>query len=293
MKILITTEATADFPDSLLREDVKIIPMGYTVNGVGYDGVNEVLTPHEFYEAVSQAKTASDLPQTSQVTEYVAEEFFSKYLEEGYDIIHVGFDSALSGTIEQERMAVKACQEKYPDRKITVFDSLCATFGQGLLVYHLLQAKDNGASYDELVKLGESLKNNVVHIFAIDDLNHLCRTGRATKNEAFIGTALHIKPILYIPDDGKLIPFTKVMSQKKAIKTLYDTFMRTALDPSKNTIVGVGAADSDEDREFLAKLIQDAGYKTVYFDIGPIIGTHVGKGMICLIYLAEDRKHIV
>ena len=135
MSILITTEATADYPDSLLRDDIKIIPMGYTVNGVGYDGVNEKLTPHDFYEAVAKAKTASDLPQTSQVTEYVAEEFFSQYLEQGYDIIHIGFDSALSGTLEQEKMAVKACQEKYPDRKIALIDSLAACFGEGYLAY--------------------------------------------------------------------------------------------------------------------------------------------------------------
>ena len=112
MSILITTEATADFPESLTRDDIKIIPMGYTVNGVGYDGITEKLTPHEFYEAVSQAKTASDLPQTSQVTAFVAEEFFTKYLEEGYDIIHLALSSHLSGTIEQEKMAAKACMEK-------------------------------------------------------------------------------------------------------------------------------------------------------------------------------------
>ena len=293
MSILITTEATADYPESLLRKYIKIIPMGYTVNGVGYDGVNEVLTPHEFYEAVSQAKTASDLPQTSQVTEYVAEEFFSKYLAEGYDIIHIGFDSALSGTIEQERMAAKACQEKFPDRRITVIDSLAACFGEGLLAYYTLLEKDKGKSYDELVKFVEDTKLNINHLFAIDDLNHLCRTGRATKNEAFLGTALHIKPVLYIPNNGKLIPYTKVISQKKAMKTILETFQKNAVKPGDGVIVGVGAADAPEDRAFFAKLFEDLGYKTVEFDVGPVIGTHVGKGMIVLIYLGSNREDIL
>ena len=292
MSILITTEATADFPDSLSRDDIKIIPMGYTVNGVGYDGVEEKLSPHDFYEAVSQAKTASDLPQTSQVTEYVAEEFFSRYLEEGYDIIHIGFDSALSGTLEQEKMAVKACQEKYPDRKITLIDSLAACFGQGYLTYLTALEKDKGASYEELVKFVEDTKLNVNHLFAIDDLNHLCRTGRATKNEAFLGTALHIKPVLYIPNDGKLVPYTKVISQKKAIKTLIETMQKNILPPDKVPFVGVGSADDPESVQLLKKLVEEMGYKTVEFDVGPVIGTHVGKGMIVVIYLGSNREDI-
>lgn len=293
MSILITTEATADYPESLLRDDIKIIPMGYTVNGIGYDGVEEKLTPHEFYEAVSQAKTASDLPQTSQVTEYVAEEFFTKYLEEGYDIIHIGFDSALSGTLEQEKMAAKACQEKFPDRKITIIDSLAACFGQGLLAYYTLLEKDKGASYEELVDFVEKTKLNINHLFAIDDLNHLCRTGRASKNEAFIGSALHIKPVLYIPNDGKLVPYTKVISQKKAIKTLIETMQKNAVKPGDGIVVGVGCADAPEDRAFICKLLQDIGYKTVEFDVGPVIGTHVGKGMIVIIYLGSNREDIL
>lgn len=294
MSILITTEATADFPESLTRDDIKIIPMGYTVNGVGYDGITEKLTPHEFYEAVSQAKTASDLPQTSQVTAFVAEEFFTKYLEEGYDIIHLALSSHLSGTIEQEKMAAKACMEKFPDRKVTIIDSLSASFGQGLMAYYASLKNQQGLSYDDLVNyIEKDLKLNINHLFAIDDLNHLCRTGRATKNEAFLGTALHIKPVLYIPNDGSLVPYTKVISQKKAIKTLLETMQKNAVKPGDDILVGVGAADAPEDRAFIKKLVEDLGYKTVEFDVGPVIGTHVGKGMIVVIYLGSNREDIL
>ena len=293
MSILITTEATADYPESLLRDDIKIIPMGYTVNGIGYDGIDEKLSAHDFYEAVAQAKTASDLPQTSQVTEYVAEEFFTKYLEEGYDIIHIGFDSALSGTLEQEKMAVKACQEKFPDRKIALIDSLAACFGEGYLAYLALLKKDEGASFEEIVKYVEDVKLNINHLFAIDDLMHLCRTGRATKNEAYLGAALHIKPVLYIPNNGKLVPYTKVISQKKAIKTLIETFQKNAVSPDKMPLVGIGSADDPDSVQFMKRLIEDLGYKTVEFEVGPVIGTHVGKGMIVIIYLGSNREDIL
>ncbi len=294
MSILITTEATADYPESLARDDIKIIPMGYTVNGVAYDGINEVLTPHEFYEAVAQAKTASDLPQTSQVTAYTAEEFFSQYLEQGYDIIHLALDSAISGTIEQERMAAKACQEKFPDRKIVVIDSLAASFGQGLMAYYASLKNQEGVSFEELVDYIENdLKLNINHLFAIDDLMHLCRTGRASKNEAYLGTALHIKPVIYIPNDGKLVPYTKVISQKKAIKTLVDTMQKNAVKPGKDILVGVGCADAPEDRALIKKLVEEMGYKTVEFEVGPVIGTHVGRGMVVVIYLGSNREDIL
>ncbi len=293
MSILVTIESTADYPESILRDDIKILQIGYTVNGIAYDGVENKLTPHEFYEVVARAKTASDLPQTSQIPAFVYEEFFTEYLEKGNDIIHLALDSALSGTVEQARMAAKACQEKFPDRKITVIDSLAACFGQGLLAYYTLLQKDKGLSYDELVKYAEDTKLNINHLFAIDDLNHLCRTGRASKNEAFLGTALHIKPVLYIPNDGRLIPYTKVISQKKAIKTMIETMQKNAVKPGDDIYVGVGAADAPEDRDFINSLIQDLGYKTITFDVGPAIGTHVGKGMIVIIYLGSNREDIL
>ncbi len=293
MSILITIESTADYPESILRDDIKILQIGYTVNGIAYDGVENKLTPHEFYEIVASAKTASDLPQTSQIPAFVYEEFFTEYLSKGFDIIHLALDSALSGTIEQARMAAKACQEKFPDRKVTVIDSLAACFGQGYLAYLTALQKDKGLSYDELVKYAEDTKLNVNHLFAIDDLNHLCRTGRATKNEAFLGTALHIKPVLYIPNDGKLIPYTKVISQNKAIKTLIETMQKNAVPASECPFVGVGSADDPESVQLLKKLVEDMGYKTVEFDVGPVIGTHVGKGMIVVIYLGSNREDIL
>ncbi len=292
--IIISTEATADCPESIFRDDLKIIPMGYTVNGIGYDGINEKLSPHEFYEAVANAKTKSDLPQTTMVTEYTATEFFENLLKQGHDIIHIGFSSHLSGTFEQETKAVNALKEKYPERKITLIDSFSACFGEGLIAYYALQKKDEGASYEEIVEYTKSIIQNSNAIFVIDDLMHLCRTGRAAKSEAYLGTAFHVKPILYIANDGSLQPFAKEISQKKALKTMLKVFENNAWSPEKTKLIGIGHADDLESANLVIDSIKEMGYKNVIpFDVGPVIGTHVGKGMICIIFMGNEKDQTI
>lgn len=290
MSILITTEATADIPSSLFRDDLKIIPMGYTVKGVGYDGDKEKLSCKEFYDVVATAKTPSDLPQTTMVTAFAAEEFFTKYLSEGYDIIHIAFSSHLSGTYEQIKMAEKVCHEKFPERKLTVIDSFAASFVEGMIAYYTCQEKDKGASYEELVAYVEKIRYNAAARFVIDDLNHLCRTGRASRSEAFFGSALHIKPILYIPNDGSLVPFKKAISSKKAFRAMLEDVEKHAWK-GDDKLIAVGCADADEDRQFLIDQIKQLGFTNVIpYDVGPVIGTHVGKGMVSVIFLADSRE---
>lgn len=294
MSILITTEATADIPESLFRDDLKIIPMGYTVNGIGYDGYTEKLSNKDFYNAVAQAKSKEDLPQTTMVTSFTATEFFDKYLSQGYDIIHIGFSSKLSGTLDQLNMAAKELKEKYPERKLTVIDSLSASFVEGLVAYYACHKKDEGASYEEIVDYVESIKQNAYGIFVIDDLNHLCRTGRATKNEAFLGTLLQIKPMLYISETGTLEPYKKAMSTKKALKTMLEDFKNVAFDKDKNLLIAVGCADNEPDRALVIDSIKAMGYTNVIpYDVGPVVGTHVGKGMVSIIFMGKERSSFI
>ena len=291
MSIYITTQATADFPKSFYKENFAIIPMGYTVNGVGYDGDKKVLTSKEFYEKVSQAKTKEDLPQTSLITAFQAEEFFRPILKAGHDIIHIGFDSSLSSTMQQLEIAQKTMQEEFPDRKITVIDSLSASYVEGMEVYYALKKRDEGASYEEICDYILWLRDHCFAFFVIDDLMHLVRTGRTAKAAGYIGSALHIKPILYINKLGKLVPIAKVMSQKKAYITMLDMSKEKMLPMDMQDQICIGHADNLPDAEFLAeKVKEEFGVKDVpIIEIGPFIGTHVGKGMVAIFFLADNK----
>ena len=291
MKIMITAEATSDYPKDLLTENITIFPMSYTVNGVAYDGVTSDLSPKEFYDACRNAKTKEDLPQTSMITAYQAKEYFKPILDKGYDVIHIGFTKALSGTYDQMCMAAKELSAEFPDRKITVIESCCAAFVQGLLVWYVDKKLQSGASYDELVAYAEEIKNNCAGYFTIDDMKHLYRTGRASKTQAFLGDALQIKPILYINKIGKLIPISKQISHKKAMKTMLEYFDKKMLPANEQKLVVIMHADAYEDAQLLEKTVKDK-YNLEYteiIDVGPVIGSHVGAGMVAIIFLAKDK----
>lgn len=289
---LITTEATSDYPVSIKEKDFAIIPMSYSVCGEDYDGDARKLTPKEFYDACRNAKTKEDLPTTAMVTAYTAKEFFTPYLEKGFDIIHVGFSSQLSGTFDQICAATKELREEFPDRRITVVDSKAACFVEGLIAYYALRARENGATYDECVSLVEKLSNQSCGFFTIEDINHLCRTGRVTKAEAFIGATLHIKPILHINSEGKLIPVTKAISKKRAMRGVIELAKKKMLPPEQQKLVGIGHADAYEDAVALEKAVkEELGVEnTVIFDVGSVIGSHVGAGMLAVVLLCSDRN---
>ena len=292
-KYWITTEATADYPESLMKEDFAIIPMSYTVKGEFFDGADKKLSPKQFYDACREAKTAADLPTTSMITAYQAEEFFRPILAAGNDIIHIGFSSALSGTLEQLKMAEKSLSAEFPDRRITVIDSKTACFIEGLAAYYALLKRDEGADYDECVSYIERLLPHCAGFFTIDDIAHLQRTGRVGKAEAFIGGTLHIKPVLTVDDDGKLIPFAKVISRKKALRFLVEMMRKKMLPQREQKLVAIGHADAYDDAVALEKTVKEefGVENTVIFDVGTVIGTHVGAGMVALIFLAEDRNY--
>lgn len=288
----ITTEATSDYPSSCEEKDFAIIPMSYSVCGRDYDGEHEKLTPKEFYDACRNAKTKEDLPTTAMVTAYTAKEFFSPILAAGKDIIHVGFSSQLSGTYDQLCAAAEELKTEFPDRRITVIDSKAACFVEGLIAYYALRARDGGASYDECVKLVEDLSGKSCGFFTIEDINHLCRTGRVSKAEAFIGSTLHIKPILHIDAEGKLIPVTKAISKKRAMHGVIDLAKKKMLPADEQKLVGIGHADAYEDALALERMAkEELGVRnTVIFDVGSVIGAHVGTGMLAVVLLCSDRE---
>lgn len=288
----ITTEATSDYPSCLSEKDFAVIPMSYSVCGKDFDGEKEKLSPKEFYDACRNAKTKEDLPTTAMVTAYTAKEFFTPLLRAGHDVLHIGFSSMLSGTYDQICAAAKELKEEFPERKITVVDSKSACFVEGLVVYYVLRARDNGASYEECVSLAEDLSGKACGFFTIEDINHLCRTGRVGKAEAFVGTTLHIKPILHIDREGRLIPVTKAISKKRAMHGVVDLAKKKMLPASEQKLVGIGHADAYDEALNLEKMAKEelGVQNTVIFDVGSVIGSHVGAGMLALVLLCSDRS---
>lgn len=285
---VITTDNNADLPKEYYKEhNVGCMYFSYTMDGVLYKQ-DSYMPEGEFYGKMR----AGSMPTTAQVNPEEARLLFEPYLKEGKDILHIAFSSGLSGTYNSCRIAVEELREEYPDRIITIIDSLAASLGQGLLVYLAQKMKEDGADMQTVAEWAENHRKNIVHLFTVDDLNHLYRGGRVSKTTAVLGGMLNIKPILHVDDEGKLIPIGKVRGRKKSILELA-SLMDEKLGSCKDTCdtIFISHGDCLEDAEFLAEKIKERyQIKTEIVNyVGSVIGAHSGPGTLALFFVGDVR----
>lgn len=283
---LITTDACADLPQEyLLENNIKCMPLYYNLDDVIY-GDEENVEPHEFYEKMRKGA----MPTTMACNPEYVENAFRTILEKGFDIIHIAFSSALSSSYNASVIAAKELEEEFPQRKIEVIDSKCASMGQGLLVYKLVNLKEEGKSFEEVVKWAYESLPHISHQFTVDDLHHLHRGGRVSKTTAVVGSLINVKPILHVNDEGKLLAISNVRGRKKAIQHLLQSMKETSVGYD-NDIVFISHGDCREEAEKLAEMIkEETGIDKFMINyIGPTIGAHAGPGTIALFFMAEHR----
>ena len=274
---VITVNSTVDAPKEWLEErHVPVIPLKYTIDGETYTDM-EGLSAKEFFDKLREGKMST----TSQVNPEEAAEELEPYLKEGKDILHLGFSSGLSGTLNSMKIAGEMLQEKYPEAKIIVIDTLCACLGEALLLYKALQQKEKGMDIDELAQWVEDNKLHVCHNVTVDDLHHLQRGGRISKTTAVLGTLVQIKPIIHMDDNGTLQVIGKERGRKKSLNKIVDM----AVEQSKgwdNDIIMITHGDCIEDAEYVAKLVREKmGIDNILINnIGTVIGSHTGPGVV-------------
>ena len=287
MSIFIFSDTTADYPADAPRKDVEILPMAVRIGNDEYDNINSFITAKEFYARMR----GGEMGNTSMVQPFLAQERFEEKLKAGYDVLYLAFSSALSGTYAGCARVAKELAEKYPERKIIAVDSLNASMGEGLLLWYTVKKRDEGASFEELCEYVKYLVEKGVALFTVDDLTHLARLGRCSKASAMIGTLMNIKPVLHVDEQGRLMPYAKVMSRKKALKALVDGMEERMLPASEQKKVYIGHGDCLDDANFVKKMIQDRfGIEDVEVgDIGPVIGTHTNAGVVALFFLGNSK----
>lgn len=286
---IIVTDATSDIPNEMANElNVKVVPMSFSLGEKNYNHFPDYreLDIKTFYDKQRAGQTSL----TTQINVAVYLDFFEEIIKSNKDVLYISFSSALSSTYQSSVLAAKELNEKYPDFKIITIDSKAATLGETLLVKLAAQKKSEGMNIEDLSKWVADNHLKVCHYFTVDDLNHLKRGGRMTAMTAFIGTALDIKPILHVNDEGKLIPLDKVRGRKKALKVLFNYLAELSENLEEQTIF-IGHGDCIEDARYLESLIKEA-YKVkevIIHPIGPIIGSHTGPGAITLFFLGKHR----
>ena len=285
---IIVSDDTTDLPEEYCREhDLRLMCLSCTLDGVTYDADNK-LPVEDFYKKLR----AGSMPTTSQVNPQEAKTNLLNFLQVCPKILYIAFSSGLSGTFASVCIAANEIMEEHPEYKIAVVDSLCASLGEGLLVHKALQLRENGMSFDDLIRWLEENKLHLVHNFTVDDLFHLHRGGRVSKATAIIGSMINIKPVLHVDNEGHLIAVGKVRSRKRSIIELVNR-MEEQIGSwrDKNDIVFISHGDCLEDARFLQSLIEERfGYKSFLINyVGPVIGTHSGPGTLALFYMGDYR----
>ena len=286
---VIVTESTTDLTQDLVNElGIKIIPMVFGFENESYLNYpdNREMDIHKFYERVK----AGERSTTALINSKTFEEYFEPILKSGDDILYIGFSSGLSGTYNSSLIAAEELKQKYPDSKIVCIDTLAASMGEGLLVYHAVKLKQQGKDIEQVSQwlMDNRLKLN--HWFTVDDLNHLRRGGRISAMTATIGSALNVKPILHVDNEGHLIPVHNVRGRKKSINALLEHMEELSINPQEQTIF-ISHANCLEDAENLANLVRKKLKikKIILNFIGPVIGSHTGQGTIALFFIGKER----
>lgn len=282
------TDTSADLPREYLEEnDISVLSLAYMIDGGTY-GWDHPMDDHEFY---SRMRNGS-MPTTSQVNIQDAMKLFEELVKEYDEILCVSFSSGLSGTYNSVAVAAQNVCEAYPQKKIRVVDTKAASLGQGLMVDHALRMRREGKSLDETADFLEQNFGHFVHVFTVDDLNHLYRGGRVSRATAFIGTLANIKPILHVDDEGHLINIGKVRGRKKSLIELVNLMEKKIGDHLKdNEKIFISHGDSLEDAQFVVEEVKKRfGIDSFLINyVGPTIGAHSGPGTIALFFYGDER----
>ena len=284
----IITDTTADLPESYIREnELGIMVVPYIMDGIP-QGEERKMEVKEFYDRMRGGM----MPTTSQINPETAKEYLNGFLEESRQLLVLSFSSGLSGTCGNVSLAAREIMEERPDCRIVVADTLCASLGEGLLVHKAVQLKKEGKSLDETAQWVEAHKENLVHVFTVDDLFHLHRGGRVSKATAIVGTLAGIKPLLHVDEQGHLTAVGKVRGRKKSLQSLVDMMEKQVGNwRDKNDCIFISHGDCAEDADYVKQLVEERfGRKDFLInEIGPTIGTHSGPGTVALFFMGDVR----
>jgi len=286
MAYRIVTDTCCDFPEQMYEElNLSVVRLSVNYKGQTTDTYTE-----DWLKDMFDGLRAGEVATTAAVNPTGWQEVIEPILQAGDDVLVLAFSSGLSATYQSAVIAAEELREKYPDRTVNVVDTLCASRGQGLLVYYACQKRDAGFSLNDLTAWCEENKYRLCHWFTVDDLMYLKRGGRISAATALVGTMLKIKPVLHMDDEGHLINMSKTRGRKASIEAIADKMGELGL-PGENETVFICHGDCMDDAQYLERLVKERyGVKNVLiYYVGAVIGSHSGPGTLALFFMGKNR----
>ena len=288
-EFVLMTDSSADLSQEMVQElGVTVLPLSFTIQGKVYRNYpdNREMDLPLFYDMLR----AGELATTSAVNVAEYTQAVEPILQEKKDVLILAFSSGLSSTYQASVLAAEELREKYPDRKIYTVDTLCASLGQGLLVYLAVQEQRKGKNIEEVRDWAESTKLHLCHQFTVDDLHFLKRGGRISATTAVVGSMLQIKPVLHVDNEGHLINIGKARGRQASLKALVDKMEKTVTEEGRKTVF-ISHGDCRKDAVTVADMVRERfGTQDIRINyVGPVIGAHSGPGTLALFYLGTER----
>lgn len=288
-EFVLMTDSSADLSQEMVQElGVTVLPLSFTIQGKVYRNYpdNREMDLPLFYDMLR----AGELATTSAVNVAEYTQAVEPILQEKKDVLILAFSSGLSSTYQASVLAAEELREKYPDRKIYTVDTLCASLGQGLLVYLAVQEQRKGKNIEEVRDWAEAAKLHLCHQFTVDDLHFLKRGGRISATTAVVGSMLQIKPVLHVDNEGRLVSIGKARGRQASLKALVDKMEKTVTEEGKKTVF-ISHGDCRKDAVAVADMVRERfGTQDVRINfVGPVIGAHSGPGTLALFYLGTER----
>lgn len=290
---IIITDSCCDLPKEYI-ENNNIPYVGLTCNFKDKEYIDDFgksLTYKEFYDGMKEG----EIPKTSQPCPEAFYNVFENISNQGKDILYICVSSGLSGTYNSASIAKNMIEDKFSEAKVVIVDVLTASLGQGLMVIKAMEMKKRGASLEEVVNYIEATKLNLNTYITVDDLNHLKRGGRISTVAAMVGIVLHIKPILTLNNEGKVIAILKVKGRKSAISKLAE-FVIKKIEKPEEEIVTICHGDTYLEAEKLKEaILKEVKVKDIIINyVGPVVGTYGGPGALAVFFVGKHRQnHIV
>ncbi len=282
----IVTDSCCDLlPEMYDQLNLTLVPLSMEFQGKIVDDRSD-----DSLKEVYAALRAGEAAKTSAVNPDRWANAMEPHLAAGTDVLVLAFSSGLSTTYQSAVIAADELREKYPERTIYVVDTLCASLGQGLLVWYACKKRDEGMSLEELHTWAEENKFHLCHWFTVDDLMYLKRGGRISAATAVIGTMLKVKPVLHMDDEGHLINMFKVRGRKAALEAIADKLGELGKGYDNSTVF-ICHGDCLEDARYVEKLVREKyGVKDVFINYtGAVIGSHSGPGTVSVFFMGEHR----
>ena len=285
MSFMILTDSSCDLSMQQAKElEVAMVQLSVEVNGVAY--ANDQLDYPEFYQWMRDGASAKTFAANPE--QWGAE--MKKALERGEDVLVLAFSSGLSNTCQAANIAAEELRADYPERRIVVIDTLCASLGEGMIVYYCAKLRQQGKSMDEVIAYAEEKLPGLAHWFTVDDLVYLKRGGRISATTAVVGSLLNIKPVMHVDDAGKLVSVSKARGRKASVEAMIASMKRTVVDASAQEVF-ISHGDCLKDAEYLAQRVKEEfSVEAVHIGyVGAVIGAHSGPGTLALFFYGTER----